>query len=323
MMASKAADRDLSPSSDDPRSRAASVGPTGNSRDHGQVYDELSRANNELINAQRDLAQRNVRLERIEEQLRQSQTALEERVENRTRELAQTLSNLEEQIKVRQLTEEKLRILTLRVLRLQDDERRKVARDLHDTTGQTLTVLKLNLASLQSLVAQSPATTRLFVDLNEIADQALREIRTTSHLLHPPLLDEAGLVSAARWYIDGFNQRSQMKVDFAVVGTTKLPNSVEIALFRILQESLTNASRHSGSPTVDVSLEAKDGIATLSIKDYGKGIANDRLERMNSSGSDVGVGIAGMRERVGELHGSFAIQSDSNGTTLTVSVPIP
>jgi two-component system, NarL family, sensor kinase len=321
-MASKAANRDLAPSNDDPKKRTASVGSSGNSLDHDQMYDELSRANNELVNAQRDLAQRNARLERIEEQLRQSQAALEERVESRTHELARTLSSLEEQIKVRRLTEEKLRVLTLRLLRLQDDERRKVARDLHDTTGQTLTVLKLTLASLKSLVTQSPATAQLFVDLNEIADQALREIRTTSHLLHPPLLDEAGLVSAARWYIDGFNQRSPMKVNFEVVGTKKLPDSVEIALFRILQESLTNASRHSNSETVDVRLETKDGIATLSIKDYGKGIANDRLERMNSSGSDVGVGIAGMRERVGELHGSFAIQSDSSGTTLTVSVPV-
>ncbi len=321
-MASKAPNRDPAASSDDPKKPIPSVGSAGSSLDHDQMYEELSRANNELINAQRDLAQRNARLERIEEQLRQSQTALEERVENRTHELARTLSTLEEQIKVRQLTEERLRVLTLRLLRLQDDERRKVARDLHDTTGQTLTVLKLTLASLKSLVTQSPATAQLFVDLNEIADQALREIRTTSHLLHPPLLDEAGLVSAARWYIDGFNQRSPMKVNFEVVGTKKLPDSVEIALFRILQESLTNASRHSSSETIDVHLETKDGIATLTIKDYGKGIAYDRLERMNSSGSDVGVGIAGMRERVGELHGSFAIQSDSSGTTLTVSVPI-
>jgi two-component system NarL family sensor kinase len=286
------------------------------------LYTELSRVNNELINAQREVVQRNVRLERAEESLRKAQAELEQQVQERTSELEKSLAAFREEAGVRQEIEEKLRALSLRLLRLQDEERRRVARDLHDTTGQTLTALKITLSMLEKSVTQTTASAGFFADLNELADQALREIRTTSHLLHPPLLDEAGFASAASWYVDGFNKRSSIQVSLEIPEGIRLPSSVEIVLFRILQESLTNITRHSGTTTVDVRLEIGKDVATLSVRDYGRGIPAARLARMNRSGSDVGVGIAGMRERLKELGGCLDIQSDATGTVLKASVPV-
>jgi two-component system, NarL family, sensor kinase len=286
-----------------------------------RLYSELSRVNNELINAQRDLVQRNVRLERAEDLLRKAQAELEQQVQKRTRELENTLAAFQEEVNVRRAIEEKLRALSLTLLRLQDQERRRVARDLHDTAGQTLTALKITLSLLEKAVTQHAPTAVFFADLNELAEQALREIRTTSHLLHPPLLDEAGFASAASWYVDGFNKRSSIQVRMQLPEGIRLPDTVEIVLFRILQESLTNITRHSGTAAVDVHLEIDKNVTTLSIRDYGKGISPERLARMNRTGSDVGVGIAGMRERLKELGGSLDIQSDTNGTLLKASLP--
>jgi signal transduction histidine kinase len=288
-----------------------------------RLYNELSRANNELINAQREVIQRNVRLERAEEALRKAQSDLERQVQERTRELENTLSAFREEVSVHRKTEEKLRELSLSVLRIQDEERRRVARDLHDTVGQTLTALKITLSSLENAVARYPQTAEFFTDLNGLADQALREIRTTSYLLHPPLLDEAGFAAAAAWYVDGFNKRSPVQVRLQLPEGIRLPGSVEIVLFRVLQESLTNITKHAGSATVDVLLQVDQNVISLSVRDYGKGISVERLAKMNGSGSDVGVGIAGMRERLKELGGRLEIESDSTGTLLRAFVPFP
>src|SRR3984885_16272081 len=177
-----------------------------------RLYSELSRVNNELINAQREVVQRNVRLERAEAALRKAHDDLERQVQERTKELENTLSAFREEVSVHQRTEKKLRHLSLSVLRIQDEERRRVARDLHDTVGQTLTALKITLSALESAVVQFPQTADFFAELNGLADQALQEIRSTSYLLHPPLLDEAGFAAAAAWYIDGFNKRSPIQV---------------------------------------------------------------------------------------------------------------
>jgi len=291
------------------------------SNDH--LYDELSRVNNELINAQRDIVQRNVRLERAEELLRKAHADLERQVRERTRELENTLSAFREEVSVHRRTEEKLRELSLSVLRIQDEERRHVARDLHDTVGQTLTALKITLSTLENAVARYPQTAEFFTELNGLADQALREIRTTSYLLHPPLLDEAGFAAAASWYVDGFNKRSPIQVRIEFPEGVRLPSSVEIVLFRVLQESLTNITKHAGATTVDVLLQADPTAISLSVRDYGRGISAERLAKMNGSGSDVGVGIAGMRERLKELGGRLEIESDSTGTLLKASVPLP
>jgi two-component system NarL family sensor kinase len=288
-----------------------------------RLYSELSRVNNELINAQRDLVQRNVRLERAEEALRKAQADLEQQVQERTRELEKTLSAFQEEVIVHRKTEEKLRELSLTVLRIQDEERRHVARDLHDTVGQTLTALKITLSALEDAVVRSPQTTDFLAELNGLADQALQEIRTTSYLLHPPLLDEAGFAAAAAWYVDGFNKRSPIQVKLQLPEGIRLPDSVEIVLFRVLQESLTNIIKHAGSATVDVLLQLHENVISLLVRDYGKGIPAETLAKMNSSGSDVGVGIAGMRERLKELGGRLEIESDSGGTLLRASIPLP
>jgi two-component system NarL family sensor kinase len=290
-------------------------------RSDDRVYGELSRVNNELINAQRGLVQRNVRLERAENLHHSAQAELERLVKERTLELEKTLSAFQEEIIVRRGAEEKLRQLSLHVLHVQDDERRRVARDLHDTTGQTLTALKIALSATEDAVAAEEKTSELFTELNGLTDQALREIRTTSYLLHPPLLDEACFASAASWYIDGFNKRSPIKVSLHVQKGTRLPNAVEIVLFRILQESLTNISKHSGSATVDVHLRVGDNVTILSVRDFGKGISPATLANMRNGGSDVGVGIAGMRERLTELGGKLEINSNSTGTVLEALVP--
>jgi two-component system NarL family sensor kinase len=293
----------------------------GDADSDDRLYSELSRVNNELINAQRDLVQRNVRLERAEEALRKAQADLERQVQERTKELEKTLSAFRQEVVVHRRTEEKLRELSLSVLHIQDEERRHVARDLHDTVGQTLTALKINLSRLENEVA--PQAPDLFIDLNELADQALQEIRTTSYLLHPPLLDEAGFAAAASWYVDGFNKRSLIQVRLDLPERVRLPASVEIVLFRILQESLTNITKHAGSPTVDVLLEVAPKAIALSVRDYGKGISAEKLAKMNGSGSDIGVGIAGMRERLNELGGRLEIHSDSTGTLLKALILLP
>lgn len=286
-----------------------------------RLYGELSRVNNELINAQRELVQRNVRMERAEELLRKAQSGLEQKVRDRTGELQHSLAAFEEEVNVRRATEQKLRALSLTVLRLQDEERRRVARDLHDTAGQTLTALKLTLGALEKKVKRTPPTEELFTDLNGLADQALQEIRTTSHLLHPPLLDESGFASAASWYIEGFNKRSAIHVKLQLPGGIRLSSMAEIVLFRVLQESLTNITKHSATARVDVVLHIDEETIKLSVRDYGKGIETDRLKRMNLTGSDVGVGIAGMRERLKELGGKLELRSDPTGTELIASIP--
>jgi two-component system NarL family sensor kinase len=288
-----------------------------------RLYSELSRVNNELINTQRDLVQKNVRLERAEEALLLAHADLERQVQQRTRELENTLSAFREEVSVHRRTEEKLRELSLSVLRIQDEERRRVARDLHDTAGQTLAALKMTLSNLENAVARNPQTADFFTELNGLADHALQEIRTTSYLLHPPLLDESGFAAAASWYVDGFNKRSPIRVSLQLPEGIRLPASVEIVLFRVLQESLTNITKHAGAATVDVLLQLNESGISLSVKDYGKGISADRLAKMNGSGLDVGVGIAGMRERLKELGGRLEIESDATGTLLKALVPAP
>jgi signal transduction histidine kinase len=300
-----------------------SANPLGDMDSDDRLYTELSRVNYELINAQREVVQRNVRLERAEEALRKAHGDLERQVQERTRELENTLSAFREEVSVHQKTEQKLRELSLSVLRIQDEERRRVARDLHDTVGQTLTALKITLSTLENAVARSPQTTDFLAELNGLADQALQEIRTTSYLLHPPLLDESGFAAAAAWYVDGFNKRSPIQVRLQLPDGIRLPGSVEIVLFRVLQESLTNIAKHAGSATVDVLLQVEENVTSFSVRDYGKGISAERLAKMNGSGSDVGVGIAGMRERLKELGGRLEIESDSTGTLLKASIPAP
>jgi len=232
----------------------------------------------------------------------------------------QSHSQLESLIQERTVA---LQVLSRRLLRVQDEERRRVARDLHDSTGQLLTALKILVALLQRKLDKDEEIREELSAIARLADQALQEIRTTSFLLHPPLLDEIGFHSAARWYVEGFAERSGLKVrmDFTPE-TERLPDVVETALFRVLQESLTNVHRHSGTSEVDVRFRREAEVVTLEVRDFGRGIPGELLTRMGDPSRHSGVGLAGMRERLNELNGGFEIEAANPGTRLLAVVPL-
>jgi signal transduction histidine kinase len=240
--------------------------------------------------------------------------------ENAPHELSLTLSRLESEIRVREKTEDRLRNLSLRLMSVQDDERRRIARELHDTAGQTLAAVKMSLALLRQ---SSPRDfSRLLDDLNVLTDDALQEVRTASYLLHPPILDEAGIASATRWFVQGFAQRSGIQVRCEVPDKLKRPSRhCELVLFRVLQESLTNVHRHSGASAARVSLQCEGHQLILEIADNGRGISEERLHYLNSP-SGSGVGLTGMRERIRELGGFFEIRSTPSGTSVAVTLPL-
>ena len=218
---------------------------------------------------------------------------------------------------------ESLQNLSQRLLKMQDEERRRVARDLHDCTGQTLTALKMSVVDLEKRLQAGQGTSGVLCDIAALTDQALQEIRTTSYLLHPPLLDEAGFSAAARWYVEGFAQRSGIKarLDFATE-LERLPIAIETALFRVLQESLTNVHRHSGTSEVEVRFLRQADAVILEVRDYGRGIPQDLLSRLGQSARDSGVGLSGMCERLNELKGDLEITSADPGTRLRAIVPL-
>jgi signal transduction histidine kinase len=215
--------------------------------------------------------------------------------------------------------EESLRRLTGRLLQLQDAERRKFSRELHDSLGQYLAGAKMNL---EMYISQQKE--HLLGEAVQLLDQSIAETRTISHLLHPPLLDETGLSSAAKWYLEGFAQRSGVEVNVNFPDELSLlPKPVALGLFRVLQESLTNIHRHSNSAKAEVAVELLPNQVLLRVRDYGKGIAPDLLENFRASGTNSGVGLAGMRERIRELGGQFSVQRCSPGTLISVSLPVP
>jgi signal transduction histidine kinase len=215
-------------------------------------------------------------------------------------------------------SEESLRRLTGRLLQLQDAERRKFSRELHDSLGQYLAGAKMNLE-----MYAGQRKDNLLEEAVQLLDHAIAETRTISHLLHPPLLDEAGLSSAAKWYLEGFAQRSgiDVKVDLPE-DASRLPKAVALGLFRVLQESLTNIHRHSNSARAEVALQLLPDQVILKVRDYGKGIAPQVLDHFQTAGTNSGVGLAGMRERVHELGGQFRIEPCTPGTLILVAMPV-
>lgn len=255
------------------------------------------------------------RRKEAEESFRKLAETLEAQVRLRTKELEQRNADVLRQ-------SEQVRDLSRRLLHIQDDERRHIARELHDSAGQTLTVLGMNLAQfVQKAGRISPALATEAADTLELVQQLHREIRTTSYLLHPPLLDENGLSSALSWYIEGLRERSDVRIELLVsedIG--RVPGDTELVLFRVVQECLTNIHRHSGSDTASIRLTRDSGTMVLEVQDTGKGIPPEKLAELQSAGS--GVGIRGMRERVRQLGGDMKIDSESAGTRITVSIPI-
>jgi signal transduction histidine kinase len=225
---------------------------------------------------------------------------------------------LNKALQEREMAESNARHLSGRVLQLQDEERRKFARELHDGLGQSLCVAKI----AASKANESYPTDANVAEIDRILEQSLNETRTISYLLHPPLLDEMGFASAATWYVEGFAQRSGIEVSIHMgKEIDRLPRETELALFRIVQESLINIHKHAKSPRADVSLNISGNEVTLRIRDYGQGIPADRLARFQTSGSQFGLGLAGMRERAREHGGRFEIQSNPAGTTISVRMP--
>ena len=212
------------------------------------------------------------------------------------------------------------RALAARLLRVQDDERRRIARQLHETTAQELAALKMNLAALErhgSVAGEKDRT--LLQESAALAAQAMEDIRTLSYLLHPPLLDEAGLDSALRWYVEGFSERSGIEVRFDVaLEFGRQPQDIETTLFRSVQESLINIHRHAKSATAEIRLRRERGWVVLEVQDWGRGIPRDA-----AAPAAEGVGIAGMRERIQQLGGRLEIESGAGGTTVRAVLPLP
>lgn len=239
--------------------------------------------------------------------LLRAQGDLEIRVQERTAELDAVNQNLRE--------------LSARLMQLQDDERRRIARELHDSVGQILAALGMNLSLVRSEVERLSTIAVALNDSENLVRDMSKEVRTISHLLHPPLLDEAGLASALRWCVDGFVQRSRIKVELDMPDDFgRLPSEMETAIFRVVQECLTNIHRHSGSPVAKIVLRQRRDEIVVEINDQGKGISVEKLEEMASSGTP-GVGIRGMRERLRQLGGTLEMQSNSSGTTVTIRLP--
>lgn len=240
--------------------------------------------------------------------LQRAQAELEDRVRERTAELDSANHNLRE--------------LSARLMQLQDEERRRIARELHDSVGQLLVGLMMNLSSVRTAIERINQEAARLTDSEALVQEMTREVRTMSHLLHPPLLDEAGLSSALHWYVDGFSERSKIKVDLELPEDFgRLPSDLETAIFRIVQECLTNVHRHSKSPVAIVRVRRMSSdVVRLEIQDKGAGIPVDKQADL-AAGGIPGVGLSGMRERVRQLGGNFEVCSDDRGTTVIAELP--
>ncbi len=228
---------------------------------------------------------------------------------------------------IRDVTERKdaeaaLHKLSAQLLRLQDEERRKIARELHDSVGQLLAAISMNIGVIQSQSRNLDSRGAKAIEENaHLVRQVSDEIRTLSHLLHPPLLEIAGLDSALRWYVDGFSERSKIRVDLEISTDFKrLPQETELAIFRIVQECLTNIHRHSGAEKATINLRNDSDHLTLEIQDWGRGFSDEKMVQLRGAGG--GVGFAGMRERLRELGGALEIESTGNGTLIRANFPV-
>lgn len=249
-------------------------------------------------------------VKRGEEALRRSMEQLLAEIEQRS----------EAERAVRQ-SEAAVRALSARLLRLQDDERRRLGRELHDSVGQLMAGIKLSLKMLESQAEKGRNFSPELAECHELLDAAMREVRTMSYLLYPPMLEETGLRSTVEWYLGGFRQRSGIDVTLeAAPDFQRLSREAELVLFRVLQESLGNVHRHSGSPTAEVRLKMDGQMAVLEVEDRGKGLPPDAVEA-DGSVETLGVGLRGMNERVRELGGKLELLSSEKGTIVRASVP--
>jgi signal transduction histidine kinase len=212
-----------------------------------------------------------------------------------------------------------LRRLSAQVLSLQDFERRRIARELHDSLGQYLTALKINVEILKS----SPGQSDLWLQAEQLMERCMCEVRTLSYLLHPPMMDEVGLASTAKWYVQGFGQRSGISVKLQIPhDLARLPDAIELALFRVLQEALTNVHRHSRASEAHVLILRDAEQVLMEVRDDGRGMPEQVLAEFKRSHALMGVGLTGMRERIRELGGRLELESNGKGTLLRVTIPV-
>jgi PAS domain S-box-containing protein len=244
-----------------------------------------------------------------EEKYRMLVQTLDAEVRDRTRELEEQSSQVRE--------------LSWRLLKTQDEERRHIARELHDSAGQTLTALGMSIAQFaQKTGRKAPELADDAEQIQETIQQLHREIRTTSYLLHPPLLDENGLCSAVSWYVQGLLERSGLEVHLDISKDFgRLSREMELVIFRLVQECLTNIHRHSESKTASIRIARESNLITLDIRDQGKGMSGARLAEIHTGLS--GLGIRGMRERLNQFEGTLKIESDGSGTHVFATIPLP
>lgn len=260
---------------------------------------------------------------RADEALRQSEDrfrALAETLESQVRTRTKELEERNEEI-LRQ--SEQLRSLSFRLLKSQDDERRHFARELHDSAGQLLVALSMNLMQIvEEAKHQAPNLANLAQSAEGICQQLTQELRTMSYLLHPPLLDEAGVKAALGWYIEGLQKRSGLSIELSVSEDFgRLPSDMELLIFRVIQECLTNIHKHSASETAIIRLTRSSTNILLVVEDHGKGMSSEKLAQVRSHGA--GVGLRGMSERLHHVQGELRLDSDRNGTRVSVVIPLP
>jgi len=205
---------------------------------------------------------------------------------------------------------------------MQDEERRRIARELHDSVGQLLAAISMNISLVEREAHKlSPQAAKAIAENDSFVRQISRDIRTISHLLHPPLLDESGVPSALRWYVEEFSKRSGIDVTLDCSPSVgRFSCELETAIFRMVQECLGNIHRHAQSSTAAISLEASGGFVHLVVSDEGRGISPEKQQQLNS-GVGAGVGLRGMQERVAQLAGDLKIESSGSGTTVTAKLP--
>jgi PAS domain S-box-containing protein len=264
----------------------------------------------------RDITQR----KKIERSLRESEEryrtladALDTQVQFRTQELQRRNEEIV-------LQADQLRELSGRMLQSQDDERRRVARELHDSAGQTLAAMGMKLAQIAEAKSNPDQLANMVQELEDLVQGLTQEIRTTSYLLYPPMLDESGLSYALRWYVEGLVERSGLQIELNIPDSfERLPREMELVIFRVIQECLTNIHRHSGSKTASIRIARKKDNVHVTVQDSGKGMSPEKLAEIQSQGK--GVGLRGIRERLRSFQGELAIESSGSGTKVSVTLP--